>query len=159
MKNYLILIAFFIAGIANAQVKDPYMSDTGSSVMTYTPSTSAGEFTYTNAGGTTYDITWSVSGTTLSWESDVTAGSGAVLHLHRLYIYDDTSTDPQIFTDDDFEDGDYSGWGSDYWHSSGSADLGSIQRDISFSFESQVDDSFGGAYDTIFSTIHYREPI
>lgn len=179
MKIYLILIALFITSVSQAQVKDPYMGgyidgggqeqyeDSGSpsgftsSPMAYTPSTSSGEWTHTNQDGTTIDVTWSVSGTTLYWESTLNAGSGVTLGLHRLHIFDDGygPGDQEEFADDDFEDGDSAGWGSDYWHSSGSADIGSSYRIISFSFENIDTYSGSAAYDNIFEYLYYNEPL
>lgn len=192
MKNYLSFFCLlFIFGAAKAQVHTPYMDNVSNFVfdqpinqhpnpiggpgcyiegvpMSYTDNGTSGEVTYTDGTGTSVDFSWAIVGSTIYWNADVEAPSSDILGLHRLWISDDgaVSSDPETYVDDDFEDGDALGWGSDTWTSSGSASLGSVQRDLFFSFENAdgLDHSAFGCgettgYEHFTATIHYNQPL
>lgn len=173
MKKYFMLFLLSLAfGVVKAQVKPTYdevdfnhyanftPDDETQGEMSYTDNNSSGEITHTDGFGNTYDVTWAIVDSTLSWEVNVSAAAGAYLHLHRLLITDDPFSTTSI-VDDDFEDGDGLGFGSDYWHSSGSANLGNVQHTLYFSFENMTTD-VNGDYQTdqdFIAHIYYREPL
>lgn len=192
MKKYLSLVLLFLAfHTVKAQVHNPYMDNVFNFVMdqplnehpnpiggagcyiegvpmSYTDNGTSGEVTYTDGTGTSVDFSWSIIGSTIYWYAYVEAPSSDILGLHRLWISDDggVSNDPETYVDDDFEDGDSSGWGSDTWTSSGSASLGSAQRDLYFSFENAdgIDHAAFGCgattgYEHFTATIHYNQPL
>lgn len=190
MKKYLFLFVLSLAfGVAKAQVHAPYMDNVSNFVfdeplneqpnpipggqgcsvagvpMSYTDNGTSGEVTYTDGTGTSVDFSWSIVGSTIYWDVDVEAPADTILGLHRLYIDDDgvISNDPETIVDDDYE-GDL--WGASSWTSSGSLSLGSVQRDLFFSFENDaaLDHEHTGcgsttAYEHFTATIHYNQPL
>lgn len=177
MKKYLSLfMLLFVFCAAKAQVHTPYMNDISNVVFDSRnqdpiyggipgvpmDNPSPGEYTYTDATGTTVDFSWYISGSTIYWNVDVEAPSSDILQLHRLWIVDDgtLTNDPETIVDDDYEG---SAWGSSSWTSSGSASLGSGERSLFFSFENvDADPVYYNDiwdYEHFTGTIHYNQPL
>lgn len=169
MKKYFMLfLLFLIFGAAKAQVSNDItghyynftdLDDTQGAMSNTSGVPSAGEYSTTDGFGTTVDVSWSIVDSTLSWNVDVDASAGGYLHLHRLWITDDMYSTTSI-VDDDFEDGSALGFGCDYWHSSGSTNLGNSPRTLFFSFENFVTDEpyEQSAGQQIMGNIYYLEP-
>lgn len=153
MKKYFLLFAlFFIVAAVKAQVKPTYF-ELDTNFLDYTDNDSSGEGTYTSARGDVYTLSWSVVGTTLSWDVSITAASGHDVGLHYFYIQDDND-ESNYFAYDDFEDTDY---GTDYWHYSGSTDIGSAANRLHIYWDS-LDDTQNN-YLQFTGMVYYHQPL
>jgi len=129
-------------GIQHTDIYAPGGWDSdGSFGYTALTSGSGGTLSATDYNGTTYSVSWSLSGTTIYWSVYVVPGSSDVdLDIHDLIIADDSPNANTIYVSEDYEGEDY---GSGIWSASGSAGIDPNATFLSFNFLCQGNSETG----------------
>jgi|GEM_PF-6830958 len=123
----------------------------------YNGNNSSGYWDQTDELGTHVYASWSIVGSTFYYECTIAPGTGQQLQIFTFHIVDYGSLNLDAWVADD-ENSTPDAITNNYYHTSGSFDLGSSQKDISMDIEAATDGPGGDDLFFIHPFIYYLHP-